>query len=220
MLNWGDSKPQDIVRRCKVINHPDKVALATNKLKFFQSIETARVPEWTACTRVAGEWLRDDYTVMARSRLTGHSGEGIIILERGHNIPIVPLYTKYVKKKHEYRIHIMQDRVFYMQQKRKRTDVDEVDYRIRNHAGGFVYCNQNIDPPFDVTDQAQKAMRDIGLDFGAVDVIYNEHEGKAYVLEINTAPGLEGTTLVKYEEAIREYCKDNDIQVGRNVHVT
>ena len=43
-------------------------------------------------------------------------------------------------------------------------------------------------------------LKELGLDFGAVDVIWNEHESKAYVLEINTAPGLEGSTVEDYKE--------------------
>ena len=46
-------------------------------------------------------------------------------------------------------------------------------------------------------------MESIGLDFGAVDVIYNGHSNRAYVLEINTAPGLTGTTLDNYAAALR-----------------
>jgi D-alanine-D-alanine ligase-like ATP-grasp enzyme len=42
------------------------------------------------------------------------------------------------------------------------------------------------------------------LDFGAVDVIYNRAQDKAYVLEVNTAPGLEGSTLDNYVEAIQK----------------
>jgi D-alanine-D-alanine ligase-like ATP-grasp enzyme len=37
-----------------------------------------------------------------------------------------------------------------------------------------------------------------GLDFGAVDVIWNAQKEKPYVLEINTAPGLEGQTIADY----------------------
>ena len=40
------------------------------------------------------------------------------------------------------------------------------------------------------------------LDFGAIDMayVYNEHSGEheAYVIEVNSAPGLEGTTLHNY----------------------
>jgi len=48
---------------------------------------------------------------------------------------------------------------------------------------------------------ALAAVSALGLDFGAVDIIYNEHENQYYVLEVNTAPGLEGTTVEKYAEA-------------------
>ena len=49
---------------------------------------------------------------------------------------------------------------------------------------------------------AISAVDSLGLDFGAVDIIWNESEDQYYVLEVNTAPGVEGTTLQKYTEAI------------------
>ena len=42
-----------------------------------------------------------------------------------------------------------------------------------------------------------------GLDFGAVDVIYTKDE-RVYVLEINTAPGLEGQTVLDYKVFFEE----------------
>jgi hypothetical protein len=42
------------------------------------------------------------------------------------------------------------------------------------------------------------------LDFGAVDVGWNEHHGEATIYEVNTAPGLEGTTLEKYYEGMAQ----------------
>jgi len=49
-------------------------------------------------------------------------------------------------------------------------------------------------------DEGLASVMALGLDFGAVDIVYNENDNKAYVLEINTAPGLSGTTLEKYVE--------------------
>jgi glutathione synthase/RimK-type ligase-like ATP-grasp enzyme len=40
------------------------------------------------------------------------------------------------------------------------------------------------------------------LTFGAVDILRDINR-VSYVLEVNTAPGLEGTTLTNYERAIR-----------------
>jgi D-alanine-D-alanine ligase-like ATP-grasp enzyme len=56
----------------------------------------------------------------------------------------------------------------------------------------------------ELKDIAIGSVNILGLNFGAVDVIYNEKENKYYVLEVNTAPGLSGTTLEKYVDAIIE----------------
>ena len=45
------------------------------------------------------------------------------------------------------------------------------------------------------------------LDFGAVDIIWNKRHDRYYTLEVNTAPGLEGTTLERYSNAIRRLCE-------------
>jgi hypothetical protein len=96
--------------------------------------------------------------------------------------------------------------VFDVQRKARTRDVpdDEVNWKIRNTAGGFIFAREGVTPSNvhpDVLYQAQRAIAVIpGLDFGAVDVIWNRSRGGAYVLEINTAPGLEGTTLTRYTE--------------------
>ena len=66
---------------------------------------------------------------------------------------------------------------------------------IKNLDNGWVFCRTGISLPDDARNQAIAAVRSLGLDFGAVDVLYREREDKAFVLEVNTAPGLEGTTL-------------------------
>ena len=52
-----------------------------------------------------------------------------------------------------------------------------------------------------IIEQSIAAVQHVGLDFGAVDIIYNQREDSSYVLEINTAPGLMGTTGERYAEA-------------------
>jgi D-alanine-D-alanine ligase-like ATP-grasp enzyme len=51
------------------------------------------------------------------------------------------------------------------------------------------------------------------LDFGAVDIIYNAKRNECYVLEVNTAPGLEGTTVEKYATKFASELKD-EIRIG------
>jgi D-alanine-D-alanine ligase-like ATP-grasp enzyme len=59
-----------------------------------------------------------------------------------------------------------------------------------------------------VTSEAIKAVNCLGLYFGAADVIWNDKEQRAYVLEVNTAPGLEGTTLENYANAFTTATQD------------
>ena len=106
-----------------------------------------------------------------------------------------------MKKQDEYRVHIFKDKIIDTQKKGKRRDVEEANYRIRNVENGFIYMRENIEPPKILLDTAILAFSRFDLDFGAVDMIWNARNERAYALEINTAPGLEGSTVESYKEA-------------------
>jgi D-alanine-D-alanine ligase-like ATP-grasp enzyme len=55
-----------------------------------------------------------------------------------------------------------------------------------------------------MTEHSISAVNTLGLDFGAVDLIVAK-DGRVYVLEVNTAPGIEGITLEKYVKAFQNY---------------
>ena len=48
---------------------------------------------------------------------------------------------------------------------------------------------------------AIETLESMGLDFGAVDLGVKRN-GECFVIEVNSAPGLEGTTLEKYRDII------------------
>jgi len=154
----------------------------------------------------ASEWLKQGHTVVCRTVLNGHSGNGIIIAENEDELVKAPLYTRYVKKQNEYRVHVFNGKMIHKQRKARRLDVpdEEVDWKVRNHDNGFIFQIEDFDLPEDCEKQAIAAVEALGLDFGAVDVVYNGKEQKAYVLEVNSAPGLSGTTLDKYVEVFSE----------------
>ncbi|HEY6020587.1 MAG TPA: hypothetical protein VIY48_12065, partial [Candidatus Paceibacterota bacterium] len=142
--------------------------------------------------------------IVARKVLTGFGGAGIVLHDPGTDLSNdnSPLYVRYKKKKHEYLVHVLNGQVIDCTWKRKRADFEgEHNTKIRNLAGGWVYCRDEIEIPQDLYEQAIKAVNALGLDFGAVDIIWNKKENKSYVLEVNTAPGLTGTTLQRYSEA-------------------
>lgn len=206
LINWGSSTAPDRVGHAhRVLNPFNNVKTASNKLLSFEKFsenEEIHIPQWTTDPEVA----RTFGTVVCRTVLRGHSGNGIVLWEGDGDLPRAPLYTQYVKKKHEFRVHVMNGEVIDVQQKRKRRDFDgEPNTKVRNHQNGWVYCRENLDIPDDLSRQAILATGALGLDFGAVDLIYNERQNRSYVLEVNTAPGLEGTTLENYVNGFKKH---------------
>jgi hypothetical protein len=199
---WGTNEVPQAVATCRMINHPARVRLAQCKLRTFETIQAVggcRIPEFTTDRQVALGWLREG-DVCSRLTTTGHEGIGLTVHPRGSNaLPNAPLYTKYIKKKEEYRVHVIGDTT-YTQRKLRRNDAVG-DRQVRNTANGYVFSGR-FEPPADVVAQAKAAVRALGLDFGAVDVVWNAHYQQAYVLEVNTAPGIEGHTVQVYAQAL------------------
>lgn len=274
IINWGASKVSEEVAKCTILNPPQAVALASNKLETFKTLNppllktrkvfvggmnhdlrldhdvfdgvaddfvgdiehprygklrvlerapapdngmVVRTPEFTTNRGEAINWLIKGFTVVERHILNGNSGAGIRLVEPvkpgfekadENIIQKCPLYVKYVPKKQEYRIHVCGGEAVDIQRKARRKDVadDAINWKVRNHDNGFIFArNEGVPVPPDVIAQATIAVKALGLDFGAVDVIFSDKEQKAYVLEVNTAPGLAGETLAGYVSRFTKY---------------
>jgi len=213
VICWGKADAHPALARfmntnhlARVLNDPEDVVNASNKLEFFRTMPQDVVPPWWDN---ANDIPDDAFPVVCRTVLSGHSGEGIVIAATRDDLVTAPLYVKYVKKKHEYRVHCGQRddtsiEVIAVQRKAKRQGVDNVNWQVRNLANGFVYVREGFTAPGAVLHAACVSFAETGLDFGAVDVIWNELEQRAYVLEINSAPGLCGTTITDYAKYFKE----------------
>ncbi len=213
IINWGCSSYKPSFGEARIINHPQFIQEASNKLKFFRLMDVPngpRIPPYTDDSTIALGWLspEDGRQVCIRTTLSGHSGSGLSILSHNMVEQFVeaPLYTLYIPKKYEYRLHFAFGKLIDIQRKalRKGIDPKTVNWQIRNLKNNFIYVRKNLNTPPDVILQATKAYNLSNLNFGAVDVIWNEYEQKAYVLEINTAPGLRNSTLEPYIKAFKE----------------
>ena len=210
VINWGASQePLWMKQHTKILNQPLSVTLATNKSKTFERLGRAGVPipEITYSSNEAKEWLvaNSETIVVCRTTLTGHSGQGIVLAKTPEEVIEAPLYTKHIKHDREFRVHVFFNDVIDFTEKKMRNGHDRPNPYIRNHGGGWVFCRQGIELPDKVRVAAIQAVSALGLDFGAVDIGYVSTEDSPYVFEVNTAPGLEGTTLVKYTEAFIDY---------------
>lgn len=217
VINWGCGNiDNQEVMSGRIINNPSVVNDMTHKLRFFQKMQgedlSDFIPPFTTDINVARQWQEEEQHVVARTVLQGHSGEGIVLAGPNDELVQAPLYTKYIKKREEYRVHVCRKPdgeavAFDIQRKARRTDVDDndVNWKIRNNANGFIYArNERHTPHQSVVATALRIFEATGLDFGAIDIIYNNHQQRSYALEVNTAPGLEGTTLEQYTLMLQE----------------
>jgi glutathione synthase/RimK-type ligase-like ATP-grasp enzyme len=195
------------------LNHPDLVRTSTKRTKSLKILKEAgiNVPKVTVNAETAKQWLLDGHTVIARAKVRSYAGKGITVCEPadyGESVPVpeAALYTRYIPKRHEYRVHVFRGKVIDVQQKKKRNGFDgEVDYKVRSYANGWALCRNGVTVPDICQQESIRAVAALGLDFGATDVGWTESTDKATIYEVNTAPAMDGPTLsAKYAEAIRK----------------
>lgn len=163
-------------------------------------------PEYTSDRQQASEWIADGHVVFARTLTRASEGRGIVVAETVDQLVDAPVYTKYTKKKREFRVHIFKDKIVQVVEKRKRAGWSgDRDTRIRNTANGYVFCRSVDNPPSGLSELALKASRVTNSDFRGVDIGYNELKDQLFVIEVNSAPGVEGSNVDDYVNTIVEY---------------
>jgi hypothetical protein len=186
-----------------------KYGQSVDKLTQYQWFQANEIPalEFTTEVAIMGEWLAEGYTVFGRKYLKASCGKGIQIMDDYTKLyEVCPVYTKYKKKKREFRVHVFKDQVVAVTEKKRRKEFDGVrDTKIRNLANGYVFVQSVVDEPEGLRDLALRAARVSMSDFRGVDVGYNQLKDELFVIEVNSAPGIQGTNLTKYMEAIINY---------------
>lgn len=207
IINWGNRNGVTRGIPGRYINLPDSVRCASSKLLSLQRMNEAgvNVPQFTTDPTVAKEWL-EKRRVVARKLDRGSSGRGIVLMSCLDDMVFAPLYTKYVPKYDEYRVHVMDGRVIDIQQKLRRHG-GTFNNQIRTFSQGWIYARSDCDPPPQVVEASLLAVDALDLDFGAVDVGWTRKKERATVYEVNTAPGLVGTTLEVYRVALRRFIR-------------
>jgi hypothetical protein len=215
VVNWGSPAPAQF-GPAKLLNKPEAVYQAISKLRTFAVLSAAgvRVPDCTKDKAVAQGWLAKN-KVVARDLDSGKGGAGIHIYHKGDQIVNPHLfYTVYYPKAREFRLHVFKDQVIFSQEKKRKVEgkddagADGANKYIRSHDRGWVFCHNHFGEgdggvPEVVSQGCISAVKALGLDFGAVDVGWNEKNGYC-VFEINTAPGIEGETVDAYAKALKE----------------
>ena len=197
IINWGNVS---VVHNSRYLNPLQAVKNATNKLSTFNLLKQANVstpPFFTSHSE-----LDPDTTYVARTTITGHSGEGIVVGVPA-DLPSAPLYTQFLPKQAEYRVIVVGSEAIDTKQKLKKRDFEgDRSPHVWNCNNGYVYARNDIQFPDSLAPTAIAAVSALGLSYGAVDIIY--HDNTPYVLEVNTAFGLCGHTTQLVATAIKQ----------------
>jgi hypothetical protein len=223
IVNWGSTGKIPGEHKAKIVlNRQEAVARAINKRTTFQVLAGAGVSTvpWTANKAVAREWLDNGLIVVARKTLTGHEGAGIVIIKTVHDFIDAPLYTQYIlNRSREFRVHATQHGVIDTQWKVRDPKREVISWKVRSYKNGFIFQRKGVEPNAKRDALAIQAIKALGLDFGGLDII-EDKQGNLYVLEVNTAPGIEGLSVTRYAEALSKLTRGDFAagqQAGRGV---
>lgn len=213
VLNMGlksNRRLEDYISRGgNLINYPAAVATCSNKLYTLEALRgTPYCLEYTTDWYRPIQWTEEGHDVVARHVLNGHSGEGITIIpafSRWGDEVEAPLFTKYFKKTAEYRVHCSPHTIVDVRRKAKRRGhvLEGQGTHVWNHSAGFVYKIEGVTPdtvPASVLHAAQTAVYNTGMGLAAVDLGYDADTDQVKVFEVNSAPGLTGSTVKWYTE--------------------
>lgn len=185
---------------CDIINYGGNCVQADfnrnivhDKLGAYKIMEAAGIPQ----PRMWDDWNKIDlFPVLGRKR--HHSrGRDIIFCETEWDCDNCEsdFYTQYIDKKSEYRVHVLGDKCLC---RAKVEDEEmETDPMIRNREKGWKQILYTGIYRSRIKDLARKAVKALGYDFGAVDII-RDQDNNLLVLEVNSAASLNDYKLEIY----------------------
>ena len=184
-------------------------ANAANKLKAFQMMVHNGL-RWSTSVEEAKTWR----LTYCRTLLSASQGKGIVVAQSPAEVVPAPLYTKGIREvEGEYRVHVFNGQVIDFA-KKMRMNSDRLTEEgitanplIRNLENGYIFGRDGVTIDDSIKQVALEAVEDLQLDFGAVDIVKSAYSGKSFVIEVNTAAGLMGSTVLAYASAIEDYIR-------------
>jgi hypothetical protein len=192
LIRWGSYKPLPKKTTGKVLNSKTAVQLASDKAKSLKVMKAADVnipPTWLGTGPVPDDII---YPCLGRQDKHSH-GSDIVLCLRKFDVEVsiekgCTHWTAFIPVAREFRIHIFDGYPIKISEKML-TDKSKFVPYIRNFETGWTFHNPKVPVPKGTKLEAIGAVEALGLTFGAVDVVVDEH-GDSFVLEVNTAPGL------------------------------
>jgi len=217
------SQPSESVERLeKELNVDKKVVIlnygkCVSKIKQYEFFKTELIPhpEWTTSLGSAmhylinGEWKK----LVARRRIKSQTGNGTMIftdaylMEKEDELNPFKVFTKYIPKKREFRVNIFKDTIVNIREKVRKAGATGLT-EIRSQSNGYTTVKLQSPAPAGIEELALRASKVSSSDFKGVDIGYNQLKNLLFVLEVNSGPSIEGSSVKEYAQAITEFVKE------------
>jgi hypothetical protein len=200
LINWGNG---DCPHKDALNYDIDDVI---NKVGTFKRCEGLGLMPKFATSKSAASNL--SFPVLCRTEVEGSDGSGIKIAENLSQLVPAKLYVQYMEKTQEYRVHLGRKQngqiIVIGRQKKFLTEDFKGDKRI--WTGDGCKMEWKLEVPSEVRSVAEAVFEKFPeLTFGAFDVAYNANTGKAFVLEINSAPLMTAQCAKNYADFFRTF---------------
>jgi len=159
------------------------------------------------------------FPALARA-IAGHGGTDIVPVFQASEVPWRVeagwnWFSSHIPTKTEFRVWVWRNELLDVYEKTMQRPWD-YKYVGRNFRNGFDFT-VNLTYPEAAVEQAKKVIKALSFDFGAVDMLEGL-DGKIYVLECNTAPGVlrsgAQSTLGKLADRMATWAKEGTPERG------
>lgn len=207
LIRWGNTKTVNVSGL--ELNPREAILLASNKPECRKKLLEAKIP--------VPKETEVEYPVVGRSK-KHKAGDNFFYCENAEEVQRAKdngavYFAQFYPKTNEYRVHVGGGRVLLMSIKEGDKTQRVWNKKLSNftfrHLRRSVWLN---DPDLKkMCKKAKKAIKAVGLDFGAVDIMADAGDGYLpfVITEINTAPSLSPLAVQKYvkyfNRAIDEY---------------
>lgn len=219
IINWGSQRdiPSRVIGNATVLNPPSNIRNASLKVNTYKILSehdvlSNHILEHGYDIEWAKEQVERGATVYCRTKINSSKGRGIVIVDDVDSIPHAPFYTVALSPDNrEVRLHVFNGEVIDFAQKKQMNSTrleDEgitVNPMIKSYDNGYIFAREGVTVPDFAKEIAIQAVEAMGLHHSSIDMVLDGDLEFPIILEINTASGMQGTTVKSYANAIKNF---------------
>jgi hypothetical protein len=198
LIRWGVSRRVRYKPNIGVLNSRRALRNNINKFRAFKLLADAEL----SLPKFSKNPNDLNYPMLGRGK-THQEGNDICLILQKEDLRFIRccFYTEYVKKHKEFRVHIIGGKPVIIGEKTFKGEPNDYSALCWNREHKFKLKNRRA-LDIDVLNECVKAVKVLGLDFGAVDLIIGE-DNNPYILEVNSCPRLDRKHREIYAKELR-----------------